>query len=271
MLKNEGEKLCKVVVCSPEIEYFRVNDLKAHNIDQIADKEKAQQQHGELKKILTSFGCEVVDIPELHEHPNSIFTRDTALCTPNGYIKLRMGLETRRGEEDWISKVLDSLGEPIAGEIKEPGTVEGGDVILAGNVAFIGQSSRTNLEGVKQISNLLRAMGYEIRSITISDQYLHIGGAMSMIGPKSILCCKGVFPKEFFKGFDIIEISCNEYATANVICLGNNEVVANSSNIEVINRLEEEKFKVHALDLSEFTKGRGGPSCLVLPVERKDF
>jgi N-dimethylarginine dimethylaminohydrolase len=28
-------------------------------------------------------------------------------------------------------------------------------------------------------------------------------------------------------------------------------------------------FRVHPLDLSEFVKGTGGPSCLVLPLERR--
>ncbi len=44
----------------------------------------------------------MINIPELANHPNSVFTRDTALCTPNGYIKLRLGLESRQGEEEWI-------------------------------------------------------------------------------------------------------------------------------------------------------------------------
>jgi N-dimethylarginine dimethylaminohydrolase len=46
----------------------------------------------------------VIDIPELANHPNSVFTRDTALRTPRGYVKLRLGLESRQNEEEWIKK-----------------------------------------------------------------------------------------------------------------------------------------------------------------------
>ena len=82
MLRNEGDRLTRVVVCAPRQEYFRVSDLERHNIAQCADRDLAIQQHGALKSEIMQFGSEVLDIPELTNHPNSVFTRDTALCTP---------------------------------------------------------------------------------------------------------------------------------------------------------------------------------------------
>jgi len=268
MITNESDKLTRVIVCSPSTEYFNVSNQKAHNITQLADQGKAKNQHDNLKYILKAFGCEVIDVTELVGHPNSIFTRDTSLCTPLGYIKLRMGLTTRRGEETWIENILKSLGEPKAGEIEPPGAVEGGDVILAGSVAFLGLSQRTNKEGVKQLSNLLTTMNYEIRLANVPSPFLHIGGAMSMIGKNKILCCEGIFSDAFLQGFEKIEIPNGSFIGGNVICLGNNEVVADASNDESITKLRMAGIKVHAIDLSEFVKGTGGPSCLILPVDR---
>jgi N-dimethylarginine dimethylaminohydrolase len=88
MLISEGDKLSRVVVCTPEAEYFNVSDISAHNITRLADQDNTKQQHNKLKSILQGFGCEVIDIPELPNHPNSVFTRDTSLCTPGGYIIL---------------------------------------------------------------------------------------------------------------------------------------------------------------------------------------
>jgi dimethylargininase len=269
MLRNEGDKLTRVIVCSPSIEYFNYKNRVLHNITQPADKNKAIQQHNSLKSILEKSGCEVIDVPELKDHPNSVFTRDACLCTPAGYINLRMGLKTRVGEEIWMSQTLNSLGEPEYASIKEPGTVEGGDIILAGSVVFVGLSKRTNKQGVKQISKLLNTLGYEIRAITVPSPFLHIGGAMSIIGPKKILCCKNVFPHNFFYGFNKIEISFNTFVSGNVICVGNNEIIADISNTEVINKLKHTGIYIHTIDLSEFVKGTGGPSCLIMPVERK--
>jgi len=235
----------------------------------LADPNKTQQQFGVLKTTMETFGCEVLDVPELANHPNSVFTRDTALCTPRGYIKLRMGLAARRGEEEWMAKILDSLGEPCAGEIKEPGTVEGGDVILAGSVAFVGISKRTNEQGVKQLSGILSDMDYQVRKVVVKDPHLHLGGAMSAVGPGRVICCKDMFPSDFFKGFDTIDIPCGGTSNGNVICLGNTEIIANAAeNVEAIQALEKKEFMVHSIDLSEFRKGAGGPTCLILPVER---
>ena len=117
MLGNEGERLTRVVVCSPGDEYFHAGDPRRHNIVERADPDRAIQQHDALKSCLVNFGAEVINVPELADHPNSVFTRDTALCTPEGYVRLRMGLETRQGEEEWMGRILTSLGEPLVGTL----------------------------------------------------------------------------------------------------------------------------------------------------------
>ncbi len=269
MLRNEGDRLKRVVVSTPGKEYFNVENLDEHNITEKADRDLTIRQHDNLKKIMTDFGTDVIDVSELKGHPNSVFTRDAIVSTPFGYIKLRMGLQSRRGEEDWLTEKLDSMGEPFAGEIKEPGTVEGGDIILAGNTAFVGRSSRTNNEGIRQLTSLLNRMDYEVRVHEIPSGSLHIGGFMSMVGPDRLLFCRDKFPAGFFRGFDTVEVDWHGVSTGNVICLGNNEIIANASeNIPVIYELGNQGLTVHGLDLSEFRKGTGGPTCLIMPLER---
>ena len=270
MLRNEGEKLISVVVCTPQKEYTCVSDLKAHNITELADGDTAILQHDKLKSIIRDFGCKIKDLPELENHPNSVFTRDASLCTPDGYIKLRLGIDSRLGEEDWMAQALDSMDVPCVGKIKAPGTVDGGDVVLAGTVAFIGKTTRTNEEGINQLSRFLKGMNYEVRVIPLPDSILHLDKALMVVGSKEILYCSDLVPQKYLSGFDTIEIVTGATTTANIICLGAKEVIANKSNHEVIQKLEARGLIVHALDLSEFVKGTGGPNCLIMPVERKD-
>jgi len=61
-------------------------------------------QHDKMKEVIRHFGAEVIDLPKLKNHSNSVFTRDSALCTPEGNIKLRPGLTSRFGEENWIAE-----------------------------------------------------------------------------------------------------------------------------------------------------------------------
>jgi dimethylargininase len=269
MLRNEGDRLTRVVVCTPRVEYFLVDDLELHNITQRADKDLALRQHEKLKLTIVGFGSQVIDVPELAGHPNSVFTRDTALSTPKGYVRLRLGLDTRLGEGEWMSQVLDGMGEPCVGEIRAPGTVEGGDVVLAGSVAFVGRSIRTNGEGVAQLTGLLSDMDYDVRVVHLPDYVLHLDKAMMVVEPDRILYCGDLVPRDSLGGFDLIEIPYGGRVTANIICLGDGEVIVERSNREVIERLDALGLVVHALDLSEFVKGTGGPNCLIMPVERK--
>jgi len=164
--------------------------------------------------------------------------------------------------------MAEALGETCVGEITAPGTVEGGDVVLAGDVAFVGHSVRTNEEGIGQLSALLAMMGYEIRVIALPSAILHLDKALMVLGPKQVLYCRELISEEKIEGFEGIGFSCGGDTTANIICLGARELIVNSSNSIVIDRLDTEGYIVHNLDLGEFAKGMGGPNCLIMPVER---
>jgi len=205
-----------------------------------------------------------MSIPELPGHPNSVFTKDTAVYTPKGYIRLRMGLPSREGEEQWMAEVLDEIGIPCCGVIEPPGTAEGGDIILAEKVVFLGLSSRTNASGINQLAGILKPMGFEIRRMHLPSPFLHIGGTMTLVAPDTVLCVNEIFPDNFFNGFQQIRVPHAGFISGNVIPLGNNQVIADRSNRFAIKSLQNHKYHIHALNLSEFIKGTGGPSCLTL-------
>jgi dimethylargininase len=268
VLRDEGERLTRVVVSTPRREYFQIGDPRAHNLNQRADSARTQAQHQALVAALERSGAAVLDAPELSGHPNSVFTRDASVVTPRGYIQLRMGLPSRRGEEHWMASFLESCGEPRAGVIEPPATVEGGDVVVSGRVAFVGHSARTNAEGARQLSELLGRMDYEVRIAKV-EGYLHLGGAMSALAPGRVVACRGDYPPGFFDGFDVVWVEKRGPSSANVICLAPNEVLANKAeNLETMEALDARGVRVQGVDLSEFRKGAGGPTCLILPLER---
>jgi dimethylargininase len=269
VLRSEADRLTQVVVSTPDQAYFDTNTHEVNNIPDRPDPTAAKRQHDALKGVLQRSGASVVDVPELVGHPNSVFPRDVALCTPRGYVQLRMGIEARRGEEIWMSQVLEGVGEPCVGRVEQPGTAEGGDIILAGDVAFIGLSRRTNREGADQLSRLLDGMGYEARLAPVSQRYLHLGGPLSVIGERTLAYAEGALPPRLLRGFDVIEVPPCGPSPGNVICLGGGEVIVNvTENEAALERLEQYGFTVHGLNLSEFRKGGGGPTCLILPVGR---
>jgi len=269
MLNNEALTLKRVIVSRPLTAYFVESDASRHNIGQVADKRKTINQHDLFIEIIQVLGTEVLCIPELPGHPNSVFTKDTATVTAEGYIQLRMGLPSRVNEESWMAAFLKELGEPSIGKIVQPGTVEGGDVILAGKVAFIGISTRTNEAGARQIAEVFQKLGVNPRICNVPAPFLHLGGAMTLIEPDHVLCVRNVFSQSFFTGYKESIIDKGSFISGNVISLGNKVVIVDQRNISALEILELQHFKTHALDLSEFVKGNGGPSCLIMSLERR--
>ena len=87
---------------------------------------------------------------------------------------------------------------------------------------------------------------------------------------RRVLGCRGMFPAGFFAGFKPVEIDWYGPSCANVICLRDGEVVANRVEAgPTMRALEEAGVTVHGLDLSEYRKGGGGPTCIILPVDRE--
>jgi dimethylargininase len=269
MLSSETDRLTRAVVCRPRQAYFQVEDLQAHNILEVPDRDTSLRQHRRLRQTLQAFGAEVIDAAELEGHPNAVFTRDAALCTPCGYVRLRPGIATRRAEGYWMAALLDELGEPRAGQILPPGTVDGGDVVLCGRTVFVGLTRRTNAAGLQQLAELLTPMGYEMRTVVLPADILHLDKVLMPVAPERLLVCTDIVSAKVLQGFDVIGIAWVDGATANVICLGAGEVVAAESNSKAIRRLDRAGINVHALNLSEFAKGAGGPNCLIMPVARQ--
>jgi len=281
-VENEGHKLATVIVCAPKDEYFitEAQDLKRHNFNHPPDRAKAVSQHQKLVAEMEKCGVEVIIVSEVVDHPNSVFVQDMAIMTKNGYVKLRMGIESREGEENSMAAYLNDLNVDCVGEIRKPGKVEGGDVIMAGDVAFIGISSRTNEEGARQLAAILQKQGVEARIAPVPKWSLHIGGAMSVIGPNTILCAEGAFTpvveRDLFKGFDVIKSSKSEgeggFASGNVITIGEYNgktvLISNDKNKSLNAQLEDLGYLVIALDMSEFIAGHGGLSCLIMPFLR---
>jgi dimethylargininase len=268
MIRNEGTSLRQVIVAAPISEYSKLDDLTVHNFTGRPDRDRAVEQHNYLRDLIASFDVEVVTVGELVGHPNSVFVRDVAVITPDGALTMRMGLPSRRGEEAWMENEFSRRLIRIAARVTGPATAEGGDVILAGDIAFVGHSSRTNDLGTDQVARILLHMGYRVRIAKVPPPYLHIGGAMSVIAPGRVVCTGGVFPKSYFDGFETIVVPPSDFGSGNVITVRPNEVIADASNEETIDILRNNNVIVHDVDLSEFVAGTGGPSCLILPTVR---
>lgn len=81
---------------------------------------------------------------------NLFFLRDPQALTAGGFVLGRMSKPQRRHETELTARLLRASGATIAGAIRPPGTLEGGDFLPAGAFALLGLGDRTNASGAHQ-------------------------------------------------------------------------------------------------------------------------
>jgi dimethylargininase len=228
------------------------------------DLERACEQHRAYCQALEACGLEVVALAADEEHPDSTFVEDTAVLTARGAIITRSGAESRRAEIDAIEPVLRRYYKDIH-SIREPGTVDGGDVCQIGEHFLIGVSNRTNEEGANQLARWLESLGYTSGLIDIRgiSNILHLKSALAYIGGERLLITETFPPHEEFRRYELTYLSSVEQYAANCVAL-NGKVLLAAGFDTMKNQLEDLGYQTLALEMSEFEKMDGGLSCLSL-------
>ena len=229
------------------------------------DLERALEQHRAYCEALESCGLELIRLPPDEQHPDSTFVEDTALLTARGAIVTRPGADSRRGEMDAIEPVLsEHFGELQF--IREPGTLDAGDVCEAGKHFFIGISRRTNEEGAKQLARWLGSLGYTSSLIDIRglSNILHLKSGLAYLGGNRLIVIEPLLlsDDEFCK-YELTCLDSTEEYAANCL-LVNGKVLIAAGFERTKSHLEHLGYQTIALEMSEFQKMDGGLSCLSL-------
>ncbi|MFA5250809.1 MAG: arginine deiminase family protein [Parachlamydiales bacterium] len=101
---------------------------------------------------------------------NLYFMRDQQFMTDRGVVVCRLAKPSRRGETRVTRFVMEDVLEmPIAKEITEPGTIEGGEFLPMGKFALVGIGDRTNQEAIDQ----LLTVDFAFEEIGVVHQPMH--------------------------------------------------------------------------------------------------
>ena len=223
--------------------------------------DKALEQHQEYVKALQRCGLEVTTLPADERYPDSTFVEDTALLTPHCAIFTSPSAESRKGEVNIIRETITSFYNTIE-TIKPPGTVEAGDIMMVGNIFYIGLSERTNEEGANQMISILRHYGMDGNSINM-DEMLHLKTGLSYIENNYLLITKEFFHEPEFKQFKQLKVNSDEAYAANSVWINDKVLVPQGfSNTKAM--IESAGYETIVVDTSEFCKVDGGLSCLSL-------
>jgi dimethylargininase len=228
--------------------------------------EKVYEQHEAYCQALKECGLSVTILPPDERYPDSTFTEDTAVIGRGFAVITNPGADSRKGEIEAIETALNSFTViHRIHHITPPGTLDGGDICEAEDVYFIGLSQRTNEEGARQLSIILKDEGYRpvLVDIRTSKTLLHLKSGIAYLSHKNLVIVDELASHPAFQDFQQVRVQPHENYAANCIKVNDRVLLAEGYPI-LAERLTELGYDLLILDVSEFRKMDGGLSCLSL-------
>jgi dimethylargininase len=224
------------------------------------DVARASAQHHAYQRVLASLDCEVRLLPVLSGHPDAVFVEDVAIVVDEIAVMTRPGAASRRGEGATVAPLLARWRTLRA--IEAPGTLDGGDVLRIGRHVYVGESARSNADGIAQLRTLLAPHGYTVQGVPIHG-CLHLKSAATALADDTVLLQPAWISRDAFAGCRIIEVDPAEEHAANVLRIGEC-VISPACFPRTHERIRAAGVEVVAVDVSELQKAEGAVTCCSL-------
>jgi dimethylargininase len=218
------------------------------------------QQHAAYVETLRKQGLQVTVLPPLAGFPDAYFVEDPAVVTDKVAVIARPGAASRRGEETSLAIALKHY-RPLE-RINPPGTLEGGDVLMAGSHFFIGLSERTNEAGASQLGRVLTYYGYTWETVPVGKG-LHLKSSVNWLGEKRLLVTLTLADYPGFQRYQRLVVDHEESYAANTLWV-NDTLLMPAGFPRTQGMLERLGMPVVELDVSEVRKMDGGLTCMSL-------
>jgi dimethylargininase len=222
------------------------------------DAAKAIEQHRIYERTLENLGATVISLPADAAFPDGVFVEDPAIVLDEVAVICRPGAESRRGEAASLAEAIAPFRE--LKWIREPATIEGGDVIRMGKILYVGLSQRTNQQGIEQLEELIAPFGYWVEPVDVRG-CLHLKSACCRLDESTLLINRHWIDPGPLEDYRLIEVV--EDWAADVLRISNT-IVMPAGFPKTQERLERLRYWTMAIDVSELQKAEAGVTCMSL-------
>ncbi len=227
------------------------------------DYKLALDQHNAYIEALKNCDVNVTILPPDEDYPDSCFVEDPAVLTERCAIITNPGAASRNGETHSIEETIKMFyPEERIEHICDPGTLEGGDVMMCGDHFYVGRSGRTNEEGIRQFADILGKYGYSYSEVKL-EEVLHLKTGVNYLENNNMLVFGEFIHKPEFQDYNKYVIPEEEAYAANCIWV-NGRVIVPEGYPAVLKAVQTMGYETILVDTSEFRKLDGGLSCLSL-------
>jgi dimethylargininase len=222
------------------------------------DLDRMRIQHADYVDKLRSIGLKIIVLPPQRQFPDGHFVEDTAVVTSQVAVIANPGAESRRGEAASIADALAPFRD--IERIHPPGTLDGGDVLMAGDHFFVGISERTNEEGASQLCRILQRCGHTCSKVPVADG-LHLKSSVNWLGGDTLILAGAFAGHNGFDGYRKILVPPEELPACNTLWVNGNLLVP-AGFPRTTEKISGLGMPVTVLDMSESQKMDGGLTCL---------
>jgi dimethylargininase len=232
------------------------------------DLDPARAQHADYEWALVEAGITVRRLSATDDMADSVFVEDIAVILDELAVITRPGAVSRRAEApaivDALIKTQALHFRPMV-MIEEPGTLDGGDVLVLGQKVYVGASGRTNAAGIDQLRHHAGRAGYSVQAVPVRG-CLHLKSAVTAVGPETVLLNPAWVPEDAFADYERIEVDPQERHAANAVRLPD-RVIYPTAFPRTRERLEAAGVTIRPVDVSELAKAEGAVTCCSLIFE----
>src|SRR5207342_2467117 len=140
-------------------------------------------------------------------------------------VMMSPGAESRRGEPAGIEPALREFRE--VRRVKRPATIDGGDVVVAGRSVYVGDSPRTNREGVAALRETLAPFGYSVTGVHVKG-CLHLKTACSALPDGRFLVNADWIDVSPLPAARLVSVPSDEPWAGDVLVIGNQIILSDA-------------------------------------------
>jgi dimethylargininase len=224
------------------------------------DYARAAAQHTAYEQALERAGCELVRVQPADDLPDGVFVEDAAVVLDQTAVLTRPGAPSRRSEVDSVAEALAPWRS--LERIEAPGTLDGGDVLRLGDRLYVGESGRTNAEGIRQLAAFA---GIDVIAVPLKGA-LHLKTAVTALDHETVLVQPLWVDPVYFPGARIVEVESSEPFAANTLRVGGSLIVP-SAHPRTAERCAPFVPRIELVDADELAKAEGGVTCCSIILE----